>query len=230
MPISQEDYHSWGTVYTGELSHWGDGVLRSLERDDRIKLISVQKQDGRIGFIAEFSAEIPQRPPVDIRKPERLIVVVGDDRLTLPEVYSLRKSFPTTPHAFLRSEGDSAQLCLFDEQYRDLRHDFTPIRLVNLIFDWLRRASIDQLHLPGQPLEPFIFAEGTIVLDRDAFQRDTVIECWRIDGEADFFQVVRLLFDVVHHRRGVEIPRVLFQREMVGVRRITRISAEFHVP
>ena len=185
MEKFEEEYYTWGELCSRELSKWQKGVLCWFHGDGRVKVLSVQEQGDQIGFIVDFSAEIPQRAPIDIRRPERLLISIGDDRLQAPQVLCLRKSFPTTPHTNLRPAKEPASICLFEEPYSDLCYDFSPQKLVALIFDWLNRAAVDALHLPDQPLEPFIFPKGTIIISRDAFQKDTLIECHQIDDKCD---------------------------------------------
>lgn len=185
MAKKQEEYYSWGTPCFDELPQWPKAVLDRLTTDSRVKVCATYRLDNRIGFEIDFVAEIPQRPVVDIRRPERLVITVGESRQMQPEVLCLRKSFPTTPHTNLRPADQPTSLCLFEEPFGDISHDFTPSQLIGRIFNWLNSAAVDELHLPDQPLEPFIFSDGTIMIGRGAFQANTLIECFRVDDNGN---------------------------------------------
>jgi integrative and conjugative element protein (TIGR02256 family) len=203
MSKVSDEYYTWGMSYDGDLTPWCLGVKQFLEQDDRIKFLSIHQKDDRFGFIADFYAEVPQRPPIDIKRPERVVIIVGETRMVTPTVCCLRKSFPTTPHVFLCASDEPTKLCLSEEDYSNICHDFTPRKLIEQIFHWLQRASVNQLHLPDQPLEPFIFSRGTIIISQDIFSQNTLIECQKIDESLDFLMAVPVTDESIHTKRDV---------------------------
>src|SRR5258706_6478740 len=132
-------------------------------------LLDVCRQDGVEILILEFQVELPQYPPIPILRQERIAIELSSDENVAPKIFALRRSFPETPHQNLTYAGTPKSLCLFDQFYVDIKADLSPIKLLIRIGDWLRRAAIDELHQPGQPLEPFLLSRDSIIFHEDIF-------------------------------------------------------------
>ena len=87
-----------------------------------------------------------------------------------PAVLVLRQNFPEVLHLNFSPKGDPKELCIFEEDYREVRAWLTPRLLLDRIADWLARAATEELHLLDQPLEPFILTSDRIIFDRDIFE------------------------------------------------------------
>ena len=84
----------------------------------------------------------------------------------------LRKDFPEVLHLNATVEGEPRQLCIFGEDYAEIGPYLTPRLLLDRIADWLARAAVEELHLPDQPLEPFLLSADQIIFDKEIFEAD----------------------------------------------------------
>jgi len=91
---------------------------------------------------------------------ERVAVTFNETDDTYPEVVSLRPDFPLVPHLNLRSQEFPRSLCLDDRPWREIRLTLTAPAYIEHIRRWLTLTSRDQLHQPGQLLEPLLAASG----------------------------------------------------------------------
>ena len=135
-------------------------------------LLEARRKDEYEGLLVEFQVELPQHPPVPIHSRERVVIAFSPDEDEPPKVYALRKDFPETPHQNLTPLGEPKGLCLFEEEYRDIKPQLTPQMLLQQIADWFRRAAVEKLHLSDQPLEPLLLSLGRIIFDPDIFEID----------------------------------------------------------
>ncbi len=110
--------------------------------------------------------QLPQDRTVAIAnvEPIRLTFPKADDRA--PTVFSLRNDFPIDlVHTNLEEVVSGRCLCIWEENWHDLRRTLTPQTLVERIRDWFARTATGELHQPGQPLEPMIpAASDTLVI------------------------------------------------------------------
>jgi hypothetical protein len=164
------EYYTWGAA-AGEdekSSLQSHPFVRAVERHLHAKLIEFRSREDFSGIVIEVRPERPQRPAADIRRSERLCVIFVKNANKAPQVLALRTDFPTDlPHLNLTQSGEPRSLCLFAQDYRDLRRTLTPEKLLGRIFSWLARASLDQSHLPDQRLEPFLLGSGRVIIDYD---------------------------------------------------------------
>ena len=83
------------------------------------KAVRVDKLEG-----VEFDVypEIPQHPSSDIKKAERICVVFPENSNKQPNVLALRKDFPVDlQHLNLTSPDEPKSLCLFEQDYREIK-------------------------------------------------------------------------------------------------------------
>lgn len=118
--------------------------------------------------VLDLDIEVPQLRVHDVRSVERVSVAFDREDRLLPEVLALRADFPVVPHLNLRDRERPRSLCLFEEQYRDLKARWTARMLVERIREWLRLTARGELHGVDQPLEPLLIqTAGTIIIPHD---------------------------------------------------------------
>jgi len=123
---------------------------------------------GQEAVVIEVDVERPQRVIHDIRCVEQLAVVFPKDEKVLPEVFALRRDFPSVPHLNLRQTDYPKSLCLFDEPPEAIRLRWTALFLVERVRQWLALTAQGKLHQDDQPLEPLMLSAGmTLVLPSD---------------------------------------------------------------
>jgi integrative and conjugative element protein (TIGR02256 family) len=121
--------------------------------------------------VLEVEVEVGQAPLRDIRPVERLAVSFSESDRTWPEVLSLRLDFPRDlPHLFPRLESEPCSLCLYEDNYEEIKLRWTAVKIVERIRFWLRESSRSNLHGPDQPLEPvFVGRYESLILPTDIF-------------------------------------------------------------
>lgn len=110
--------------------------------------------------------QLPQDRVVAITyaEPIRLVFKVADDRA--PSVLSLRDDFPVgLVHTNFEQGVNGRFLCIWEENWQDLRRTLTPQMLVERIRNWFTRTATGELHQAGQALEPLIpVASDTLII------------------------------------------------------------------
>ncbi len=123
--------------------------------------------------IFEVEVEVPQLLKHDIKSRERIAAFFTKADDNIPEVLSLRQDFPKVPHLNLRDSEFPRSLCLYEEQYRDLKRRWTPPLFVARIRQWFALTAKGKLHQEDQPLEPIIIGScGRILLPYDLLSPD----------------------------------------------------------
>jgi len=130
------------------------------------KLLDTRRTDTQDGEIVLFSVEVerPQELTYDIRRKERLAAIFWTADNRFPEVLSLRKDFPKTPHLNLREKEIPRSLCLYDQPYEQVRMTWTPASFLDRVRFWLARTAVGTLHGEDQPLEPYISGSGAYLV------------------------------------------------------------------
>ncbi len=98
-----------------------------------------------------YIQEFPQYPVIMINKIEKITITIKEDEI--PTV-SCRDDFPAVPHLNIYEDG-SRTLCLYDTNYRNIRHQFNASEFVSRISWWFSKTTRGKLHHPNQTLEPF---------------------------------------------------------------------------
>lgn len=111
--------------------------------------------------------EIPDEPVYEICDEEEIAVVCHPEDINLPEVYALRKDFPTElPHSNAMPFVRPVSLCVSDVAFADIRPQFNAHDFINCIRRWFCLSSINKLHEANRPLEVFFgFHEACCVLN-----------------------------------------------------------------
>lgn len=114
--------------------------------------------------------EVPDEPIYDIRDEEEIAIVCHPEDVFIPEVYALRRDFPTElPHSNARPFERPVSLCVSDVSFLDIRPQFNAFDFLNYIRRWLSLNSINKLHEVDRPLEVyFAFNEVCCILNEPA--------------------------------------------------------------
>ena len=120
--------------------------------------------DGADIVVLDVETEVPQIREQDIRSVERVAVCFDSLDARTPEALALRKDFPTTPHLNPPVEAIPKSLCLFEEEYADIRRRWTSAFLVRRLQEWLRLTARGELHADDQPLEQVLAGTGDQII------------------------------------------------------------------
>lgn len=121
---------------------------------DSAKLIECRINSDRQDIVIfDIEVELAQRRICDIRPVERIACVFSCLDDSIPIVYALRDDFPSVPHLSLTQEEFPRSLCLFEENYDDMKIGWSNNEMVMRIANWLSKTSMGKLHAPDQPLE-----------------------------------------------------------------------------
>jgi hypothetical protein len=107
-------------------------------------------------IVVEVVVQRPQITVHDIRREERIAVILEDSDAFYPEIVALRRDFPLVPHLNLRSEEFPRSLCLYDQSWEEVRTRWTPPTFIERIRQWMADTATGTLHRNDQPLEPLL--------------------------------------------------------------------------
>lgn len=155
--------------------------LREVRRDPMADVV-----------VVSIVPALPQDPVADIRRPEHIAIRVRDSEDRTPEVFALRKDFPRNGlHLNVSDPGSPwASLCLYDEGWQDIRLHLTPASLLAQVQEWLSRSARGDLHLPEQPVEPFVIPSAITLVLPPSLVTDTASAPFRIESRGSDGQIV----------------------------------------
>lgn len=112
--------------------------------------------------------EIPDEPVYEIYDVEEVAVICHPEDINMPEVYALRKDFPTElPHSNAKPFVRPVSLCVSDVAFTDIRPQFNARDFIDYIRHWFALNSINKLHEENRPLEVFFgFHEICCILNK----------------------------------------------------------------
>lgn len=96
---------------------------------------------------------LPQYRLIPARNIEPITIYISNEE-TLP-IVTVRDDFPIVPHLNVHEDNVRKSLCYSDLGYHEIRHKLNGRFLLTCIENWFRKTSMNQLHRPDQPLEPF---------------------------------------------------------------------------
>ncbi len=132
-----------------------------------VKILEIAKEDGdREILFVQFLLDIPNNPINDIRQKETIKIVIFKNSSLLPQVFAMREDFPIgLPHTNITTNKRPISLCIFEENFEELKHKWSGSYFLQSIKTWLELTAINQLHQENQPLEPFIIGSNGIVIN-----------------------------------------------------------------
>ena len=96
---------------------------------------------------------LPQYRLIPVRNIEPITIYISDAEI-LP-IVTVRDDFPVVPHLNVHEDNVQKSLCYSDLGYHEIQHKLNGRWLLTCIENWFRKTSMNQLHRPDQPLEPF---------------------------------------------------------------------------
>lgn len=111
--------------------------------------------------------EVPDEPVNDIRDAEEVAIICHKEDVMLPEVYALRRDFPTElAHSNARPYARPVSLCVSDVTFTDIRPQFNAYDFITSICRWFSLNSENKLHEDDRPLEVFFaFQEACCLMN-----------------------------------------------------------------
>jgi hypothetical protein len=142
---------------------------------DYVRIVECRRRDGSPGkggaeiIILDLDIQRPQLTVNDIRRVERVAVILETDDDTYPEVLALRSNFPLVPHVNFRKDEFPRSLCLYDQSWDEVRTRWTASAFIERIRQWLADTATGILHRDDQPLEPLLFGTAyRLVISADS--------------------------------------------------------------
>jgi hypothetical protein len=140
-------------------------LARVLITNPYTRLIEARRDpSGNEIIIFETEVELGQRMKYDIRPVERIAIVIDVHDKKIPEVLALRSTFPRVPHLNLGTREIPRSLCLYDQEYDEIKLRWNPVAFIERIRQWLALTAKGKLHAADQPLEPFFTSACNIIL------------------------------------------------------------------
>ena len=125
---------------------------------------------GREAIVVEVKPTVPQRPVVAIEREELVSVMFSQTDDWYPEVRALRTNFPRDRVLHLNGGvpvGEAPSLCLFAEQWPDVRLRLTANELLFRLQNWFNDSASGKLHREDQPLEPaYLSRSSPLIISR----------------------------------------------------------------
>jgi len=115
--------------------------------------------EGHEVVVFDVEVEVSQLRRHDIRPRERLAIIFREQELLHPEVLALREDFPYVPHLNPRDEEIPRSICLYEEDFDELRLTWTPAGFIERARWWLSETAKGTLHGEDQPLEPILLGD-----------------------------------------------------------------------
>ena len=145
-------------------------LAEALARDliEYARLVECRNFDGLEAVILDANIKIPQLYIHPIKKMKRITVIIDEADASHPQVLALRADFPLVPHLYLNEEEFPRSLCLYEEDYAEIKLRWTPQRFVARIREWLSLTAQGVLHQEDQPLEPLLLGGcGHVVIPHE---------------------------------------------------------------
>lgn len=164
--------------------------------------------------------EIPDEPVYDIYDTEEIAIICHPEDINMPEVYALRKDFPTKlPHSNAKPFIRPVSLCVSDVPFSDMRPQFNAYDFINCIRRWFSLNSVNKLHEEDRPLEVFFgFNEVCCILNERVHYNpyiryskktefSSTLEC--VDKNKSTHYLVRIPTEKIYASGFVQIPKTL---------------------
>lgn len=105
---------------------------------------------------------LPQHRLIAVRNIEPITIYISNAE-TLP-VVTVRDDFPTVSHLNIHEDNVKKSLCYSDQNYHEIQHKLNGRFLLTCIENWFVKTSMNQLHRPDQPLEPFFPYVNNVII------------------------------------------------------------------
>jgi integrative and conjugative element protein (TIGR02256 family) len=123
----------------------------------RIDSVGFDEGSGRDFVDITVEPQLAQDRAVAIHDIEPVRLLFSPVDAHPPTVLSRREDFPLDlVHTNFEGGVNGRCLCIWEENWHDLRRGLTPLALIERIRSWFTRTAAGSLHEAGQPLEPLI--------------------------------------------------------------------------
>lgn len=137
-------------------------------------------------IVFDAEVELGQIKIHDIRRFERISIEFDPTDSFPPLIFALRPDFPKVPHLNIRVEELPRSLCVFEEEFSELKLYWTGTFFVERIREWLALTAKGKLHAEDQPLEPLLLgSEWQLILPSDLFTKGFASELLTIHDLVD---------------------------------------------
>lgn len=145
-------------------------LLQEAGREVFASLVEARKDElnGNEAIVFTVDVERPQLLTHPVNRVEWVQAVFTGDLDKIPEVWLLRKGFPSVPHTMIVPADSPQQMCLYDQGWDEVRLKWTASEFLARIRFWLSKTSTGTLHADDQPLEPLIqYSAAKLILPSD---------------------------------------------------------------
>lgn len=126
----------------------------------------LQGSDNDEFLFLNFLPDIPNNPINDITQEETIVIITAGNTQELPKVFALRDDFPLgLPHTNITKDERPVSLCIFEDNFEELKHQWSGSYFLQSIKNWLELTARDELHQEDQPLEPFVIGSNGIIVN-----------------------------------------------------------------
>lgn len=125
---------------------------------------------GSEAIVVQVQPTVPQRPIVAIERIEHVSVTFSRADDWYPDIRPLRGDFPRDRVLHLNGgvpADEAPSLCLFAEQWPDVRLRLTANELLFRLQNWFNDSATGKLHRDDQPLEPaYLSRSSPLIISR----------------------------------------------------------------
>ncbi len=165
----------------------GQELYRLLSEEEIAfaRLVECRRDGDDDVVVFEVEVELGQLKSHPIQPIERIAVKFTLADESFPETLALRRDFPLVPHLNIQFNEFPRSLCLYDQPYDELKHQWTGPKFVERIRTWLALTAKGKLHDNDQPLEPLLWGNvGQIVLPHDLLSRGEARQPLRVTASS----------------------------------------------
>ncbi|NCI51356.1 hypothetical protein GWC95_15615 [Sediminibacterium roseum] len=161
--------------------------------------------DGTETVVVRAQVQLSSKRVCDIRGEETFAVLFDPKDAFYPRVWMLREDFPELPHQLLEIQEKPRSLCLYNQDYNEVKLFWTGFLFLERIREWLRLSALGELHQSDQPLEPLMMGEdGVIYLESVTANQEVYL--YDIGGQ---YRNRLSLVATGHNRGGQQFPASL---------------------
>lgn len=146
-----------------------DEIIRLLNEQERFRATqnSLRKHTETESKCDEIELEfevigLPQHRLIAVKDVEPITIFIGE-RDFMP-VVKVRNDFPPVPHLNILEDNITKTLCYSDMRYEEIKHKMSGRFLLTCIENWFIKTSMNELHRPDQPMEPFFPYVNNVII------------------------------------------------------------------
>ncbi|MEZ4750946.1 MAG: Mov34/MPN/PAD-1 family protein [Bdellovibrionota bacterium] len=153
-----------------------------------------------------------------------------------PQVLALRKDFPAVPHINVEIEEFPRSLCLYEDDYDDLKRNWTALRFLERIRSGVSLPQKGALHDLNQPLEPLLpLSPFNLIIPEDLISSGDTLKPLHLYGWEDGGHQVMFLSEVPNaptnrppQKQGIAVPIRTPAQQATFIHSIPRSLQDLH--